>query len=51
VLAKRLEKGGFSWPKGLNVKDGKLTLKHAALSMLMEGIDLKRGMQKAWYER
>ena len=51
VLAKRLEKGRFSWPKGLNMKDGKLTLKHAALSMLMEGIDLKDGMQKAWYER
>lgn len=51
VLAKRLEKGRFSWPKGLAVKDGKLTLKHAALSMLMEGIDLKQGMQKAWYER
>jgi transposase len=51
VLAKRLEKGRFSWPKGLNMKDGKLTLKHAALSMLMEGIDLKDGMQKVWYER
>jgi len=51
VLAKRPEKGRFSWPKGLDVKDGKLTIKHAALSMLMEGIDLKEGMQKVWYER
>lgn len=51
VLAKRPEKGTFSWPKGLDQKDGKLTIKHAALSMLMEGIDLKEGMQKAWYER
>jgi transposase len=51
VLAKRLEEGVFSWPKGIEVKEGKLVLKHAALSMLMEGIDLKQGMQKVWYER
>lgn len=51
VLAKRPEKGTFSWPKGLAVKDGKLRIKHAALSMLMEGIDLKEGMQKVWYEK
>lgn len=51
VLAKRLEEGRFSWPRGLDVKDGKLTIKHAALSMLLEGVDLKRGMQKVWYER
>ena len=51
VLAKRPEKGRFSWPKGLAAKDGKLRIKHAALSMLMEGIDLKEGMQKAWYEK
>jgi len=51
VVAKRLERGRFSWPKGIDVKDGKLTIKHAALSMLMEGIDLKEGMQKVWYER
>lgn len=51
VLAKRPEKGRFSWPKGLDQKGGKLTIKHAALSMLIEGIDLKEGMQKVWYER
>jgi len=50
VLAKRLEQGRFSWPKGVDVRDGRLTIKHAALSMLLEGVDLKNGMQKAWYE-
>lgn len=51
ILAKRLEEGRFSWPRGLDARDGKLTIRHAALSMLMEGVDLKHGMQKVWYER
>jgi len=51
VLAKRLEKGGFTWPRGIDAAGGKLRLKSEALSMLLGGIDLKEGMQKAWYER
>lgn len=51
VLAKRLEKGGFTWPRGLGTSDGKLHLKHEALALLLGGIDLKDGMSKAWYER
>ena len=48
VFAKRIEQGRLSWPLGRDRK--KLSIKPAALMMLMNGIDLKDGMQKAWYE-
>lgn len=51
VLAKRLERGGFTWPRALDASGGKLRLKSEALSMLLGGIDLKEGMSKVWYER
>ena len=51
VLCKRLEKGGFTWPKGADARNGRLHLKNEALALLVGGIDLKDGMRKAWYER
>ena len=50
VLAKRLEKGRFSWPQA---SDGrrKLALTPEALALLVGGVELKHGSLKAWYER
>lgn len=49
LFTKVLEKGRFSWPRGSDKE--KLSLSHEALVMLLEGINLKDGCQKAWYER
>ena len=49
VMAKRLENGRFTWPVGSDRT--KLSLTGEAMTMLLAGIDLKDGCQKAWYER
>jgi transposase len=49
ILAKRLEKGRFSWPVGSDRT--KLMMTPEAMTMLLGGIDLKEGCQKAWFER
>ena len=50
VLAKRLEKGTFSWPKPLNVRYGKLRLNSTTLAMQLDDIDMRDGCQRPWYE-
>lgn len=49
VFAKRLEKGRFSWPASSHPQ--RLEITPMALSMLLEGIELKDGHKKAWFER
>ena len=49
VMSKRLERGRFSWPIGSDRV--KMAMSPEALTMLLAGIDLKDGCQKAWYER
>ncbi|MFN0057152.1 MAG: IS66 family insertion sequence element accessory protein TnpB [Planctomycetota bacterium] len=46
VLAKRLERGTFSWPQS----DAKrIEMTTAELTLLLNGIDLSRAKQRDWY--
>jgi len=51
VMTKRLEQGTFSWPKGVDVEGGKLPLRPEALAMLLDGVDLRGGSMRPWYQR
>ena len=51
LFSKRLEKGSFSWPQSAGGDEEKwLQLHPRALALLLDGIELKQGMKKAWYE-
>jgi len=50
VLAKRLEEGRFSFPHSARETGGKIRLAPQALQLLIDGVDLKRGARRAWYE-
>jgi transposase len=51
VLAKRLEQGTFSWPRGIGTSDGKLTLSPEALTLLLDGVDLRGAHMRPWYQK
>lgn len=51
VMTKRLEEGTFSWPKAIEPGTTKLSIRPEALAMLTDGVDLKGGKLRPWYER
>lgn len=51
VMTKRLEQGTFNWPTGIDVDNGKLQLSPEALALLLDGVDLRRGSLRPWYQR
>ena len=51
ILAKRLERGCFSWPSVANPTETKVLLSQEELALLLGGIDLSRTRRKAWYRR
>ncbi len=51
LLSKRLERGTYSWPQSTEAGAVKLNLTPEALAMLTDGIDLRDGARRAWYDR
>ena len=48
VMAKRLERGSYSWPQG---EEKAVLLRPEALAMLTDGIDLRGAKMRPWYDR
>jgi transposase len=51
ILTKRLEEGTFAWPRDVEAGKTKLALTPQALAMLTDGVDLRGGKLRPWYER
>jgi transposase len=50
VLARRMEKGTFTWPVIENQDQPRIELTHQAFHLLIGGIDLKDTTRRGWYE-
>jgi transposase len=51
VACKRLEQGRFSWPKPSRKHQTRMSLTPEALALLTDGVDLRGGRLRPWYER
>lgn len=50
ILAKRLEKGTFSWPCA-QPDDDHVEMRSEELAALLGGLDLRRTRRRRWYDR
>jgi transposase len=50
LMAKRLEQGRFAWPQASEQGQVKLNLSPTAFAMLSDGIELRKGSRRPWYE-
>ena len=51
ILKKRLEIGTFSWPDPSKPNQKKISLTPEALNLIFDGVDLRDGTMRPWYER
>lgn len=51
LVARRLERGTFAWPKSDASNARRMELRASELAALLDGIDLSRARRRAWYER
>lgn len=51
LCTKRLEEGTFSWPKSTETATTKLRLTPEALALLTDGVELRGGKLRPWYQR
>ena len=51
LVARRLERGTFAWPKQTTRDASRLEMRTSELVALLDGIDLTSSQRRAWYER
>jgi transposase len=50
VMIKRLEQGTFFWPKKQS-GSSKVVMSSESMALLLDGVDLRQGSFRPWYER
>ena len=51
LLARRLERGTFAWPKVRSSDGARVEMRASELAALLDGIDLSSTRRRVWYER
>jgi transposase len=51
ILAKRLERGTFSWPEACDDSTSRCVLNQQELALLLGGVDLSRTKRRRWWRQ